>query len=252
MLTKTWKKFFNNRYYIFLVLPIFGVLTAAGTNTPTLGFCPPTCASNLDYTSSISITTDKPAYIRGDVVTVSGHVTNPIAGENVVMMGIDPSLDDIFATQLSLDNNGNYTTKINTSSPLMAENGQYEILAQYHSEQGTLTAQTQFIVTANCLDSQCSTPTSAVTVIQIPQWIHNNAKWWSEGTITNNDFIQGIQYLIQQKIIAIPPAQSPYASANQIPAWFKNNAGWWADGQISDDEFVKSIQWLVSNGIIKA
>jgi hypothetical protein len=228
------------------------VLIATGTSAPAFGFCPPACAPNSGYiASSISVTTDKPAYIRGDTITVSGHVTNPIAGEDAVIMGIDPSLDDIFVTQLPLDNNGNYTTKINTASSLMAENGQYEILAQYHSEQGTLTVQTQFTVTGSCLGSQCSAPTNATTTIQIPQWIHNNAKLWSEGAITNNDFIQGIQYLIEQKIIAIPPTQPVSVPSNQIPVWFKNNAGWWADGQISDDEFVKVIQWLVSSGIIK-
>jgi hypothetical protein len=153
-----------------------GVLIFAVTSTPVFGFCPPTCTPNSDYiASSISVTTDKLSYIHGDIITVSGHVTNPIAGENVVIMGIDPSLDDIFAIQLPLDNNGNYATKINTASPLMAENGQYEILAQYHSEQGTLTVQTQFTVTGSCLGSQCSAPTNATTTIQIPQWIHNNA-----------------------------------------------------------------------------
>jgi hypothetical protein len=125
--------------------------------------------SNSDHvTPSISITTDKPTYIRGDIITVSGHVTNPIAGEGVVIMGVDPSLDDIFATPLSLDNNGNYATKINTTGPLMAENGQYEILAQYHSGQGTLTVQTQFTVTGNCLGSQCSAPTNATAPTPVP------------------------------------------------------------------------------------
>lgn len=39
--------------------------------------------------------------------------------------------------------------------------------------------------------------------ISIPLWIKNNAKWWSEGVITDDDFIQGIQYLIQKGIISV-------------------------------------------------
>lgn len=38
----------------------------------------------------------------------------------------------------------------------------------------------------------------------IPQWIKNNAKWWSEGSIGDADFLKGIQYLIQQGIIQVP------------------------------------------------
>jgi len=37
----------------------------------------------------------------------------------------------------------------------------------------------------------------------IPQWIRDNAKWWSEGLITDQDYINGLQYLIQQGILKV-------------------------------------------------
>jgi len=37
----------------------------------------------------------------------------------------------------------------------------------------------------------------------IPTWIKNNAAWWSEGTIDNDSFIQGIQFLIKEGILQI-------------------------------------------------
>lgn len=86
---------------------------------------------------------------------------------------------------------------------------------------------------------------------QIPSWVKNNAKWWHDNAIGNDDFEKGIQYLIQQKIIQLPPTTAGSGTSKQIPTWLKNNAGWWASGQISDDEFVKGIQFLISNGIIK-
>jgi hypothetical protein len=85
---------------------------------------------------------------------------------------------------------------------------------------------------------------------QIPSWIKNNAKWWSEGSVTDDDFIKGIQYLIQNGIMKIPNQQVTSHSSHQIPIWIKNNAGWWANGQISDDDFVKGIQYLITSGII--
>ena len=41
----------------------------------------------------------------------------------------------------------------------------------------------------------------------IPAWIKNNAKWWSEGTISESDYISGLQYLISQGIINVPMKQ---------------------------------------------
>ena len=38
----------------------------------------------------------------------------------------------------------------------------------------------------------------------IPEWIKNNAKWWSEGTISETDYIASLQYLITNGIIQIP------------------------------------------------
>ena len=88
--------------------------------------------------------------------------------------------------------------------------------------------------------------------LQIPDWIKSNAKWWSTGAITDSDFVNGIQYLIKERIIIIPdlPA-SGQATGQIIPSWIKNNAGWWADGKISDSEFVSGIQFLIINGIMK-
>ena len=37
----------------------------------------------------------------------------------------------------------------------------------------------------------------------VPSWIKNNANWWSENLIDDTDFINGLQYLIEYKIIKI-------------------------------------------------
>lgn len=89
-------------------------------------------------------------------------------------------------------------------------------------------------------------------VISIPDWIRNNAKWWSQDQINDNTFIQGIQYLIKEEIMKIPETQKGTgSSSDEIPSWIKNNAGWWSDGLISEDEFLKGIEFLVKEGIIK-
>ena len=90
-----------------------------------------------------------------------------------------------------------------------------------------------------------------IVVQKIPDWIKNNAKWWTSGLITDSDFAMGIQFMIKNEIIVIPNLEkSPSAFAEEIPVWVKNNAKWWADGLISEDDFVNGLQYLVRHGII--
>jgi len=37
----------------------------------------------------------------------------------------------------------------------------------------------------------------------VPIWVKNNAGWWSEGKISDDDFISGIEYLIENNIIEV-------------------------------------------------
>ena len=41
------------------------------------------------------------------------------------------------------------------------------------------------------------------TTYKIPEWIRNNAKWWADGSITDQDYIKGLQYLISQGILKV-------------------------------------------------
>jgi hypothetical protein len=87
--------------------------------------------------------------------------------------------------------------------------------------------------------------------LSIPDWIKNNAGWWADGQIDDTAFLQGIQFLIKEGIMVLPPTETSGSSESQeVPAWIKNNAGWWADGQIDDTAFVSGIQYLIKVGII--
>jgi len=86
----------------------------------------------------------------------------------------------------------------------------------------------------------------------IPEWIKNNAGWWANGDIDDNSFVQGIQYLIKEEIMNIPPTtQGTNSGGNEIPEWIKNNAGWWANGDIDDNSFVLGLQFLIKEGIMR-
>ncbi|CDI05460.1 exported hypothetical protein [Candidatus Nitrosotenuis uzonensis] len=89
------------------------------------------------------------------------------------------------------------------------------------------------------------------SMISVPSWIKNNAGWWSEGKITDSEFTTGLEFLIEHKVLKIPPTQAGTGGTKNIPSWIKNNAGWWSEGKITDADFVKGIQYLIENGIIR-
>lgn len=84
---------------------------------------------------------------------------------------------------------------------------------------------------------------------EIPSWVRNNAKWWNQDQISDSEFIQSLQYLIENKIITIS-SSSKINQSNKIPSWIKSSAGLWANGTISDEEFVSGIQYLIGSGVI--
>ena len=57
---------------------------------------------------------------------------------------------------------------------------------------------------------------------EIPSWIKNNAGWWSEGSIDEDSFLQGIQFLIKEGIIEIPDTtKTSESQSSEIPSWIK-------------------------------
>jgi hypothetical protein len=90
---------------------------------------------------------------------------------------------------------------------------------------------------------------------EIPSWVKNNGKWWSENQIDDESFISGIQFLIENNILKIPQVriekQTDANSNTSLPSWVKTNVGWWADGKVTQSEFISSMQFLVKSDIIK-
>jgi len=95
---------------------------------------------------------------------------------------------------------------------------------------------------------------SVTTNFKIPLWVKNNANWWSYDEISDDDFVAGIRYLIDQNVIPVSDRNvvTILEPVHEIvlPVWVKNNAGWWADGLVSDQEFVQAIEWLIDEGVM--
>ena len=97
---------------------------------------------------------------------------------------------------------------------------------------------------------------------EVPDWVKNHAGWWAEGQIDDSSFTNGIEFLIQEKIIDIDRLPNVSKDPDQedeeleeetahIPEWVKNNAKWWADGLLTEEDFLNGIKYLVEKEIIR-
>jgi len=171
----------------------------------------------------------KPVTDNIEEIVLSGSLDNHRRGIPISVLITTPDgTTQNFAALVS--SSGNYRSVISINENSMV--GVYDIELSHNGE-------------------YVKTISFVVSEQEIPQWIKNNAKWWSSNTVSDSEFISGLEFLIQEGLITIYPGSSIVVSEQEIPDWIKNNAKWWANDQISDDDFVKSIQYLVKKGIIR-
>ena len=114
------------------------------------------------------------------------------------------------------------------------------------------------ILSFSLIGSGILVPNSSAQDAQIPNWIKNVAGWWAIGDISENEFLTGIEYLINNNIISLDSIScnekiesQTTSSAEMIPDWIKNNASWWSDNLIDDTDFINGLQYLIEHKIIK-
>ncbi|MBS3925108.1 MAG: hypothetical protein KGZ34_00220 [Nitrosarchaeum sp.] len=202
----------------------------------------PFTASSVNAKTNIFMGSDKNLYDPGDPVEI-----------NIVVPEISLNSGVLTITYPSGKTN---TTTISPVTPL--NRIKFEDVTT--SEIGTFTAKfvygpniatKTFDVLAETLEKPIYKSKNIEDDIAIPQWIRNNADWWSKNQITDNDFKNALQYMIRKNIIVIPVLPNSDSSMTEIPGWIKNNAKFWVAGEITDQEFAKSIAFLVTSGIIK-
>ncbi len=117
----------------------------------------------------------------------------------------------------------------------------------------------------------------------IPSWIKLIAVWWGEDKISDQDFVNTLQYLVEKKILDIPspvsvqPECGPGLVLDEITdecvihdesdtdgifldaveeqqktvvTLIKTTAFWWGEGKIADQDFINALQYLVENNVL--
>ena len=112
------------------------------------------------------------------------------------------------------------------------------VLVQFENLDGKLLAHTEFPIIINRIE-----------LLSVPQWVKQTSSEWSEGIISDEEFIASIEYLVREEIISASADKSEIKSTS-VPTWVKQTSGWWSEGIVSDEEFIASIEYLISIGII--
>ncbi|MGI0098102.1 MAG: peptidase, partial [Nitrosopumilaceae archaeon] len=61
----------------------------------------------------------------------------------------------------------------------------------------------EFMIKAGIIKVPTTTSGDITEEKKIPNWIKSNAGWWADDLISDDDFVKGIQYLVENKIIRV-------------------------------------------------
>jgi len=214
--------------------------------------------SSIDVAFADLISWDQSVYKIGETALFGAIIpdanTDPNSIQSILIhlsSDSDPIGMDVISLETENDS-GIFVATIKffsfTSTTTIKVSGGDSVYAKYGNLSDTTT-----IKVPNIFPNQNEEPR-----IIIPGWIKDIANWWANGQIDNETFVKGIQFLISDGVIIVPPNEVTSTEEStigqpltlQIPEWIKNNAKWWYEGKITNEVFVDGLQFLVKNGII--
>lgn len=195
------------------------------------------------HISSPIITSDKTNYKQGENVIISGWVNyndEPTSDVLLRVTATNPNEIKIFDEYTTSSADGEFSIEIPITDDAEAGNYSIHVISQCREIHREICTHRYELLSINVE----GVPN------QIPEWVKNNVEWWADGIIGDEEFVRGIEFLINQGILIVPPTTISDEQSNEIPDWIKNNGKWWTEGVISDNEFLNNIQYLIANGIL--
>ena len=108
----------------------------------------------------------------------------------------DSSKNLIITKKTPVDSYGSFSYTVELSEKF--SDGKYIVRSQYGNSKSTVNT-FSFLISGNT--------SMASNTSEIPVWIKNNAGWWADGSIDDDSFVQGIQFLVQEGFMKIPVTQ---------------------------------------------
>ena len=85
----------------------------------------------------IDVSTDKPNYSDGDVMTISGEIKNMVPGDQLSILIQSPNGNLVALDQLTVSSDNQFSTEIKLGGKLMKTEGTYTIKVQYREQSAT-------------------------------------------------------------------------------------------------------------------
>ena len=188
----------------------------------------------LSNNGMIYFTTDKSVYKYGDPIQISGYVLPDMLKPAQVLSStiINSAGQAIKKDSVTFGTLNTFYFNVNTHGGLWKP-GKYKVVLEIFGSK----AETDIVINPS---SQKQSDMSSAN--HIPIWFKSAAKNWSQGKISDDEFMQAVQYLTKQGILKVPYYNSPATSTQSLLSWIKTSASAWSDGKISDAEFENALK----------
>lgn len=184
-------------------------------------------------TPSLEMSTSKHVYEYGDFLSINFQISE-MTGNSITMHITDSSNKTSAPINVSIDKPNSTITTPFPFYKTTFKPGTYYIDAEYAGvkastsfdliDSGKIAIPTEFKSLANTLQQGSPTDKAYAVIIRqminnnilnipnynnqtnqvhIPQWFKNNVRWWSENSISDNEFGMSIEYLIQKGIMQV-------------------------------------------------
>ena len=110
-----------------MIFALFGILITSVGVSPAFG-----------ENGTIVVSTDKPSYSDGDIITISGEIKNMVPGDQLSILIQSPNGNLVALDQLTVGMDNKFSTEIKVGGKLMKTEGTYSIKIQYR-EQSAIT-----------------------------------------------------------------------------------------------------------------
>jgi len=197
----------------------------------------------------------KPCY--GDDVILAATQANVVRHELGHAFGLGHYVSDDPKVHQAWTKHGAVSPSIMTpymhGNPIQQKITQRDVEAvrSVYGSDGFPRLSSQHVVSVKVDSNTHSSKPDPITTQSVPPWVKENARWWSSGDITDDDFVHGIQHLIKLNMIKVPAHMQDPEQIRQIPSWVRTAAKWWAEGNTTDEDFLRAVEFLVRHGIIR-
>ena len=152
-------------------------------------------------------------YNETRMIVLSSPITSDVMDFSIIAKDKrDEFYEKIYADQCSATKQYTFTTgytsmQSNVGSLLLPEwiKNNAKWWADDSIDDNTFVNGIQYLVKNDIITVEKNTPIENTDDISdgIPEWIKNNAKWWSNGEIDDDTFVNGIQYLVNNGVIKV-------------------------------------------------